>query len=478
MLQEAIDMERINWYDKASAYKDNYLEVLKGLLAIPSVYDESSKTDKMPFGEQIDAALRYMLNTGKRDSFDTKYVDGYAGHIEYGQGSGLVGVLGHLDVVPADGEWTYGAFTPTLTEGRLFGRGALDDKGPVVAAYFAMKLLKDSGYEPKKRIRLIMGTDEERDWQCMEHYFKFEEMPDTGFTPDADFPLIYAEKGIIDGYISLPPVMVQSDVLRLVRFHGGKALNMVPGQAEAVLSGENLTAVEQAFAAYLTAEGINGSAEVKENNILLSVSGKAAHGSTPEKGRNSVIVLAKFLQSLPLHGDVSDKLNWLVEKFEDYNGKDIGLGLSDDVSGPLTLNLGEFKMTETDAWSIGVNIRYPVTAAYDTVKESLLNQLAQAGAGFKQTSHLASLYVEKDDPLVETLVDVYRRQTGDQTDILAIGGGTYARAMKKGVAFGPLFPGASDSAHQQDEHILLDDMIRAIAIYAESLYLLTKDDHI
>ncbi|MFP7493267.1 dipeptidase PepV [Terribacillus saccharophilus] len=468
-------MERIDWFEKAAAYKEVYTGVLKGLVAIPSVYDEATKTDKQPFGENIDKALLYMLQAGEADGFITKYVDGYAGHIEYGSGAGLVGVLGHLDVVPADGEWTYGAFTPTLAGNRLFGRGTLDDKGPVVAAYFAMKLLKDMGYEPKKRIRLIMGTDEERDWQCMEHYFQHEEMPDTGFTPDADFPLIYAEKGIIDGYISLPAVSAQSDMLRLERFEGGKALNMVPGHAEALLTGEGLEQVAEAYTAYLASKGLTGHAEAKENNILLSLTGKAAHGSTPEKGSNSVVALAKFLVSLPLHGNVTEKLSWLIEKFEDYNGNGINLGLADDVSGRLTLNLGEFSMKDAEAWQIGVNIRYPVTAAYDTVTSRLFAELAEAGAGFRETSHLASLYVEKDDPLVTTLLDVYRRQTGDQSDMLAIGGGTYARAMKKGVAFGPLFPGAPDSAHQQDEHILLDDMLRAISIYAESLYLLTKD---
>jgi len=470
-------MERIDWYEKASAYKEAYAEVLNGLVSIPSVYDASTKTDRQPFGEKIDEALLYMLQTGSKDGFLTKYVDGYAGHIEYGKGDGLVGVLGHLDVVPADGDWTYGAFHPTLAENRLFGRGTLDDKGPVVAAYFAMKLLKDMGYEPKKRIRLIMGTDEERDWQCMEYYFQHEEMPDTGFTPDADFPLIYAEKGIIDGYISLPPATYQDDMLRLEQFAGGKALNMVPGQAEALLSGKGLEKVEEAFAAHLAAEGLIGSTETKENTILLSMSGKAAHGSTPEKGSNAVVALAKFLVTLPLHDHVTGKLNWLVKKFADYHGNGIDLGLSDEVSGPLTLNLGEFSMKDGVSWKIGVNIRYPVTAAYDTVTARLSAQLAEAGAEFQETSHLASLYVEKDDPLVQTLLDVYRRQTGDQTDILAIGGGTYARAMKKGVAFGPLFPGSPDSAHQQDEHILLEDMLRAIAIYAEALYLLTKDAH-
>ncbi|WP_102707428.1 dipeptidase PepV [Terribacillus saccharophilus] len=469
-------MEKINWYEKASAYKDDYVKVLKGLVSIPSVYDESTKTDKQPFGEKIDEALTYILQVGKNDGFVTKYVDGYAGHIEYGQGEGLVGVLGHLDVVPADGEWTYGAFNPTLADDHLFGRGTLDDKGPVVAAYFAMKLLKDLGYTPKKRVRLIMGTDEERDWQCMTYYFEHEEMPDTGFTPDADFPLIYAEKGIIDGYISLPPAAAQSDMLRLDHFKGGKALNMVPGLAEAVLTGESLAKVEEAFTAFLAAEGYSGKAEAKENAIQLSLSGKAAHGSTPEKGTNAVVALAKFLVNLPLHGNVTDKLSWLIEKFEDYNGNGIDLGLTDDVSGPLTLNLGEFSMKDSEAWKIGVNIRYPVTTEYDAVTSRLFAQLAEAGAGFHETSHLASLYVEKDDPLVETLLDVYHRQTGDQTDILAIGGGTYARAMKKGVAFGPLFPGGSDSAHQQDEHILVDDMLRSIAIYAEALYLLTKDE--
>ncbi len=171
--------------------------------------------------------------------------------------------------------------------------------------------------------------------------------------------------------------------------------------------------VEEAFTAFLAAEGYSGKAEAKENAIQLSLSGKAAHGSTPEKGTNAVVALAKFLVNLPLHGNVTDKLSWLIEKFEDYNGNGIDLGLTDDVSGPLTLNLGEFSMKDSEAWKIGVNICYPVTTEYDAVTSRLFAQLAEAGAGFHETSHLASLYVEKDDPLVETLLDVYHRQTGD-----------------------------------------------------------------
>lgn len=186
-----------DWASIIDDYKTDLLTDLEGLLCIPSVKDTASVSTKAPFGKGIQEALDYMLALGERDGFTVKNLDYYAGHLEIGQGESLLGILSHLDVVPVNpSQWETAPFTPVIKEGRLYARGALDDKGPTLMAYYAIKILKELGYTFNRRIRLILGTDEENDWQGVKHYFKHEEMPDFGIVPDGIFPMIYSEKGL------------------------------------------------------------------------------------------------------------------------------------------------------------------------------------------------------------------------------------------------------------------------------------------
>src|SRR5690606_21631774 len=188
----------MDWLQLAQARKEELIQELQQLIQIESVKDENNFSDIMPFGAGPKAALEFMLQKGLEQGMTTKNVDHMAGHIEMGQGKELVGVLCHVDVVPAGdaASWTYPPFEGQVADGKLFGRGAIDDKGPTMAAWLAMKLIHDAKIPLKKRVRMIIGTDEESGFQCVTRYFEKEEMPTIGFAPDADFPLINAEKGI------------------------------------------------------------------------------------------------------------------------------------------------------------------------------------------------------------------------------------------------------------------------------------------
>lgn len=168
-----------------------------------------------PFGKDCSDCLKYFLRLANSLGFKTKNVDGYCGWAEFGDGSELIGIIGHLDVVPANEEdWKYSPFTPTIDKNKIYGRGAIDDKGPVIASLYAMKAVSDYYNENdikfNKRVRLIVGLNEEKNWECINYYKEYEEIPKISFSPDADFPCIYAEKGVLS--------ILLSDDLRCIIF--------------------------------------------------------------------------------------------------------------------------------------------------------------------------------------------------------------------------------------------------------------------
>ncbi|MFQ3542446.1 dipeptidase PepV [Halobacillus rhizosphaerae] len=457
-------------FDKLSQfYQEEYLDKLSRILEIPSVYQES---EQFPYGEAIQEALTAFLQIGEADGFDVKNVDGHAGHIEFGEGEELIGILGHLDVVPAGEGWSYSPFTPTIVNGKLYARGAQDDKGPVMAAYIAMKLLKDQGFKPKKRVRLIAGTDEERDWKGMDYYFKHEEMPGFGFSPDASFPVIHAEKGLMDFYFQFDLSREEgySDVMVLEALTSGDRLNMVPDQADAsIRTNED---IEESFQQFIRSSKADGEIHRVGDQVQIHVEGKAVHASNPQQGINALSELLRYLMSLPI--DQSQLIGFLFDSFSDSTGGQIGLSMKDDVSGPLTLNLGFLQFKRNEQCKAGINLRYPVTAKPEIILDTLKELHAPLAYTFKLYDHLEALYIEKEHPFLQTLTRVYNEAMGTHEQPISIGGATYARSLSTGVAFGAMFSDSPDTAHQKDEHVRISDMVKAIAIYAASIYELTN----
>jgi succinyl-diaminopimelate desuccinylase len=464
----------ISWQKEVEKRKEKILEDTQGLLKIPSILDEFNGTEGAPFGPDIFKALSYLLDLGKESGMTAKNVNGYAGHLEMGSGEELVGILCHVDVVPAGEGWSVDPFGAEIKDGKIYARGAIDDKGPTMAAFYAMKIIQELKLPLTKRVRMIIGCDEESNWQCVRHYFQNEEMPNFGFAPDADFPIINAEKGIFDVEFTLSGDTQSADGLQLISFQSGQRLNMVPDRAYAKITGRDLESVKEAFANYAEKKGIQSQSFIENGELTLQTEGKSAHGSTPEIGINAGIELAEFLNGYTFTGPEKVFLSLLEDVTGEYTGNKLGIAAEDQASGKLTVNAGVMKFTRAEGGRIGLNIRYPVTHNSEEIENTLLQKAEKVNGVMKVIENNPPNYVDEKHTLIKTLQKVYEEQTGEKGDLIAIGGGTYARSLNTGVAFGALFPGREDVAHQKDEYMYVDDLLRAAAIYAQAIYELAK----
>ena len=458
----------IDFKQEVLNHKEDLLKDLFELLSVRSILG-TDITEETPFGSGPREALDLILSFGKRDGYKTKLVENKAGHIEVGQGEELFGILGHVDVVPVvEADWTSHPFKPEIRDGKIFARGSLDDKGPTMAAYYAVKLLDKLGVKWNKRVRVIIGSDEETGFRCVEAYFKHEEQPDSGFTPDAMFPLVYAEKARATFDHKLKFVLEDGNYnYKLVKFNGGQVLNMVIASAKAELVGE-VSDIKEKFENFLAQEKLDGEVTV-EDTIKLTLKGKAAHGSTPQYGINGATKLAEFLSTLGLDNNGKNFVNYIVEKLaNDPFGEKLGIDYSDNEMGEATYNYGILDYDlEKKVGIVSTDCRHPMK--FDLVAR--LNGVKVDNIDIEVTSTKEAHYVPKDDELVTTLMDVYRKHTGDtKNDAFVLGGGTYARCLKKGVAFGLLFPGKEDTMHQANEYLEVEDLLLATAIYAEGIY--------
>ena len=449
-------------------HKEDLLKDLFELLSVRSILG-TDITEETPFGSGPREALDLILSFGERDGYKTKLVENKAGHIEVGQGEELFGILGHVDVVPVvEADWISHPFKPEIRDGKIFARGSLDDKGPTMAAYYAVKLLDKLGVKWNKRVRVIIGSDEETGFRCVEAYFKHEEQPASGFTPDAMFPLVYAEKARATFDHKLKFVVEDGNYnYKLVKFNGGQVLNMVIASAKAELVGE-VSDIKEKFENFLALEKLDGEVTV-EDTIKLTLKGKAAHGSTPQYGVNGATKLAEFLSTLGLDNNGKNFVDYIVEKLaNDPFGEKLGIDYSDNEMGEATYNYGiiDYDLLKK-VGIVSTDCRHPMK--FDLVAR--LNGVKVDNIDIEVTSTKEAHYVPKDDELVTTLMDVYRKHTGDtKNDAFVLGGGTYARCLKKGVAFGLLFPDKEDTMHQANEYLEVEDLLLATAIYAEGIY--------
>lgn len=464
------------WKEKVLEYENQMIYDLKGLLSIESVRDDSKASEDAPVGPGPRQALDYMYELAERDGFSTHDVDHIAGRIEAGQGEDVLGILCHVDVVPAGDGWDSDPFDPVVTDDAIIARGTLDDKGPTIAAYYAVKILNDMNVDWKKRIHMIIGTDEESDWKCTDRYFQTEEMPTLGFAPDAEFPAIHGEKGITT--FDLIQDQINEDVdepdYELLNFESGQRYNMVPDHAEArVLVKENMTDVIQNFEYFVEQNELQGESTVDSGILILTVEGKAVHGMDPSLGVNAGLYLLKFLSSLNLDKSAKDFVEFNNRYlFDSHFGEKMGMKFHTDVMGDVTTNIGIIKYDNKEAGRYGVNLRYPQGFEFEEAVERFTNEIKDIGFSLELGKVQKPHYVDKDDPFVEKLVKAYRNQTGDMTEPYTIGGGTYARNLDKGVAFGAMFEDTEDLMHQKNEYMTKKQLINATSIYLEAIYAL------
>ena len=459
-----------DWIDQ---HQENIIAALQGVLRIPSL-EAPPAGPNAPFGQPCRDALDYTLNLCDTLGFRTKDFDGYAGHAEFGAGATYIGALGHLDVVPEGDGWTFPPYGGTLHDGYLYARGAADDKGPTYAALFGAKALMDSGLPLSKRVRLIFGCNEESGFGCVHHYFEVanEERPEYGFTPDAGFPLIYAEKGIVN-LIFEKALPMNGGQLRITRIEGGRRPNMVPDAATAILIGtpEQIADAKATLGKFWDR---NVTFEATRGGLTVTAIGKSAHGSHPTAGDNAVSRLARALATLNL-SDNDVWLDWIIETV-DPTGEELGIAHTDEVAGPLTSNLGICETTDDGKVRLTYNIRYPVTWTLDALLEA--NRPVREAQGWTLAEHhdQPPLYVPLDQEPVATLIRVYQEESGDtESKPGTMGGGTYARATPHTVAYGAGFPDGSDGpAHEPDERFAVSTLLNAAKIYAHALYELAK----
>lgn len=457
--------------------KDEIIAETCNLINIPSVSEETNNPD-MPFGKYAKAALEYALNLGNKLGFRTKNIDGYCGYIEFGEGDELLGIIGHLDVVPSGDGWNTPPFEATIKDNKIYGRGAIDDKGPVVASLYAMKAIKDN-MNINCRVRLILGINEEKAWKCIKHYKEVEESPSIGFSPDADFPCIYAEKGICTVYIKDDYTKYENLPIRISNIDcNNNAINVVPKKCDVTLdidvSKISLSDVTNFIDEELKNLKFDITYSINGTSIILHSAGIQAHSAHPDLGKNAISPMIILLNR------IFNRFEYKIELFEffknyiktEFDGKSLNIDFEDE-SGKLTLNVGDFKFYE-NYLQLGINLRIPINTSIDTITNLIDLKCKNYSLDTYVDGVQESLYVPKDNYLVKTLCNIFNKMTNSNSEPIAIGGGTYARAFKNCVSFGANFPGDTDMCHQANEFIDIDKLILSCKIYAEAIYELTS----
>lgn len=436
--------------------------MLSDLIGHATVLKEFDPNSDTPFGLENAKALEYVLSKASQDGFKTFQDGNYAGHIEFGAENGeLIGVLVHLDVVPTEGQaWDSDPFIMVKKDGRYYGRGVEDDKGPLVASYYALKIIKESGLPVRKRVRLIIGCDEESGSRCLAHYFKTQEVPRTGFSPDAEFPLIYGEKA--NASFDIVGTLDENEII--TEFVCGERYNIVPALAKMKLSKN----YETEFVQFLEKNNYEGF----YSDGYYTALGVGAHAMVPQNGLNAAFVLFEFLNEV--HPTTLSEYVVKYLTFDPYGTK-LGIDIYDEDMKELTLNVG-FVQIQQGSFRFGINARIPANDYENSIMKAVEDSF-----GENKNFHFKLLYcstchfVDPKSELVEILMNAYRDITKDEiNEPFTIGGGTYARFIKQAVAFGPMFPGSPDVCHIANEFMEVEDFIKSMAIYTKAVYDLIK----
>ncbi|MDI9636539.1 Sapep family Mn(2+)-dependent dipeptidase [Kamptonema cortianum] len=458
MSQEQLVNDVQAWVEN---HHDEMLADLQAILRIPS--SESAAEPNAPFGSENRRALDYMLERANDSGMKTTDLEGYAGYAEFGSGEKMVMTLGHLDVVPVGPGWKHDPFGAEIEDGWLYARGAIDDKGPTIAMWYAARALQASAPQLDVRIRSVFGCNEESGFKCVERYLQTEEIPTLGVAPDADWPCIHGEKGICNFVVDVP---LPNGEMTLLQLNGGQRPNIVIDDCSAMIEVTD-SALDHVQTKVAESWDKNISFSWNGHRLEVHASGKAAHGSTPFAGDNAATRVLRFLkEAAPLSQESEYKELFY---FGHVGGNGLGIAGSDDVSGPLTLNLG-IAETANGRLNLTLNVRYPVTFSghqlQSLCEKHLLN--LKCGATLKSFEDSPPLYFPSDHPLVRAVVDTYHLETGELLMPKTMGGGTYARAIPNCIAIGTGWTG-DGQAHETDERIRVEHLFKMARIYAHLL---------
>jgi succinyl-diaminopimelate desuccinylase len=438
------------YYDIIDKTFEEQLNALAGLIAIPSV-SQGAPEPGAPLGRSVNDALEYTLALAKKLGFpNARSLDGYCGVVDYGKGDETLMIMAHLDVVPAGPAWTCEPFALTRKEGRLLGRGVLDDKGPAVSALYALYAIKEAGIPLKRRVRLLFGCDEERGWGCIERYKKTEPAPTLAFTPDSNYPVINSEMGIC--HTTYTKKLSGSKV----QVSCGTAPNVIPGEASATLP--------------FTPEPVKAKAGMQlvgADNELKAI-GHGGHASRPQDAKNALLMLLDALKEQPLDADDLAVASSLAALFGfDQHGETFGLDVTDK-SGRLTLSPDMLAWNASEV-SVTLDCRHPFTVTSEQLLSTLDEKFRQIGFERTYEKVAAGHFIDPDCELVQMLLGVYAEATGKKAEPLSIGGGTYARAFENAVAFGIEPEGEPAQCHMPDESRTVESIRFDTRMMAEAI---------
>ena len=451
-------MKMTNLEQILESMQEPMIRTLRDWIRVPSL--KSDAKPGAPFGEALGKMLDTALASCAELGFEVKNYDGYAGDAQMGEGSDedALAILAHVDVVPAGDGWTREPFGAQLEGDLLYGRGAGDDKGPLVAALYAMTAVKQSGIPLKRKVKLIIGCDEESGMEDIQYYKQVTTIPRTGFSPDASYPVINLEKGVCGLHLSAP---VSTEGLRILSLDVGERPNVIPGAASALVEGgrELIPMVEELSGKF----GWPAEAIEEDGRIRVRTTGINGHAAYPEIARNAIGQLLILLKALGAKGPLALLADTVGVQ---YYGEGLGIQSQDKASGPLTCNMGILRVQNEQLFAT-LDIRYPLLVSGERL--SGIVQAHLKGIQVKQVTLKKPHYVPESSELVQGLLEAYHQVTGREKKTLSTGGGTYARLLEEGVAFGASFPEEPDLAHQADERISVSSLTQSMRIFAHAI---------
>ena len=462
----------MDYREKIDAYLDKHKkEMVNDIIALCRVNSErSAYVKRMPFGEGPALALRAAMDMGERYGFSIRNYDNFVCTLDLNDGAPQLDILAHLDVVPAGEGWSVTkAYEPIVKDGRIYGRGTADDKGPAVAAMYAMRAVKELGIPVTKNCRLILGTDEESGSSDIIQYYNDEPEAPMTFSPDAEFPVTNVEKGRLPGEIRASFEKPAEELPRIISVEAGIRFNVVPDRAACLIEGLDDNFVKDACDAVTEQTGVKFWISARgQNRLLIEAYGETAHASTPAEGKNALTSLLRLLASLPFADAENVRaLRHLESLFpwHDTEGRAAGVAMEDEVSGALTLAFTMFHMNEEEL-TAGFDARVPAVGNEENVLEVLKEKIGKYNLELINETMTKPHVVDGNSEFVQTLLRDYEEVSGLKGSCQSTGGGTYVHNLKNGVAFGAAFPGTDNRMHGPDEFAVIDQLVMAAKIFA------------
>ncbi len=397
-------------------------------------------------------------------------------------GSPVLGLIVHGDVQPADAsEWTHPPFAGIVRDGVVFGRGAADDKGPMVQALLAMVALRDTGAARTHTIRLLVGSDEESENKDFGAYLAANAAPAYSLVLDSAFPVIVGEKAWNGFAVRAEAPYAESGAraLRITHLEAGLAASIVPSRAAARLEGAGPDAEKAmaALAAVKVPEGYQLTVKQSAGAVEVTALGRAAHaGMNIESGRNALVLLARVLGPHAQRNGAGELLAFAVEAGRDLKGEALGIYSSDPLWKHPDVNVATIKSTDGGALELTINVRSLPSLSGQDLSKRLEARLAQFNRD--QGAHLTVgkgyfegrvLSFPPELPIVKRLLADYRKATGTDARPAVSGGGTYAQRVPRSIAFGMWFPDKPYPGHDTDERVAVNDLNRGVDVLLEAL---------